>query len=163
MDRVNTIREIVDDLIEKITVEDWKDINIIKHNEITHTYGVASFSRLLALKRGVDQDIALVIAYLHDVGRIILNVMDSTHGEVCAVEAEKILLKTKMFNDEEIKIITDAIRTHTSKSTFGNDYDEIIKDADVLERYLGNPSNFKEAVKKERLKKALSDLGVKVN
>lgn len=136
MERIFVIRDIVDSYIEKIVVDKNKDLASIKKNEYTHSYGVASIAQLLAEKRGLRVEIAAIIGHLHDIARIMYNILDDTHAEAGAKEAEKVLISTGLFDADEINIICGAITQHSNKAVVGQAYEELIKDADIMERYL---------------------------
>ena len=161
MNRLNRVRNIVDSYIEKIEVEPGKDLLAIKRNEYTHSYGVASLARLLAMKRGLDSEIAAMIGHLHDIGRILYNLVDESHGPIGAIEAEKILWGTLQFNEDEISVIGKAIQNHSQKDNVGNAYDELIKDADLLERYLWDSRYFQGEVNTKRLANIMAEIGLK--
>lgn len=136
LERMYLVRDIVDDYIEKIEVDKNKNLKEIRKNEYTHSYGVSSLAQMLAEKRGLDVELAGVIGLLHDIGRIMYNILDETHGKIGAIEAEKILYETKAFSKNEVEIICTAIKEHSNKTVIGSKYEELIKDADIMERYL---------------------------
>ncbi len=158
MERLVYIRNYVDSLIEKITVSPNKDIISIKRNELTHSYGVSMLCQILACKRGLNIELAAIIGHLHDLGRILFNLLDDSHGKIGAEEAFKLLKNSKKFSVDEIEIICNAIRNHMYKSEIGSPYEEIIKDADILERYYWKPELYKN-YGGERLHKALIEIG----
>lgn len=62
------------------------------------------------------------------------------HAAKGAEQAEKILKTMKLYSDDEIRIITTAISRHSDKEHVHDPYDEILKDADVMDHRLYNPS-----------------------
>lgn len=99
--------------------------------EIPHQKDVAYYAQKLAYERHLDVNIALLIAYGHDLGRL----KKAVHGSGHAKESAKIvktLLKESGMNDDAIKVVSNAIRKHSIKSQIGSDYEELIKDADAL-------------------------------
>lgn len=161
MDRLQLIREIVDDYIEKIVVDKSKNLERIKKNEYTHSYGVASLAQLLAEIRGLDIEIAGIIGHLHDIGRVMYNILSETHAKVGAKEAERILIDTGLFSVFEIELICTAIEQHSNKTVIGGQYEELIKDADILERYLGNRTRFSNEDEGLRIPKIKEELHIK--
>lgn len=160
MDRLYLVRDIVDDYIEKIVVDKNKNLAGIKKNEYTHSYGVASLAQLLAEVRGLDIEIAGVIGHLHDIGRVMYNILDETHAKVGAKEAERILNNVDAFSIYEIKLICNAIEQHSNKTIIGGEYDELIKDADIMERYLCNRQRFVNEDEGNRIPKVKTELNL---
>ncbi|MFA6427458.1 MAG: HD domain-containing protein [Candidatus Magasanikbacteria bacterium] len=130
--RVEYIERIVVETIIKSKMPD-SDRSWGKVFEIKHSSSVIQIGRLLAQKRGLDEELVVVICALHDIfvddsGRT------TDHASKSAHMAEKILRKTKKFTEKEIKIIIKAVREHSDKHKISKDpYVEIIKDADVFD------------------------------
>jgi putative nucleotidyltransferase with HDIG domain len=162
LDRLFLIRDIVDDYIEKIVVDTNKNLAIIKRNEYIHSYGVASLAQLLAELRGLDIEIAGVIGHLHDIGRIMYNILDETHARVGAKEAERILNNVDVFSIHEIKLICNAIEQRSNKTIIGGKYEELIKDADIIDRYLFNRPRFQNEDEGHRIPKVKKELNLNV-
>lgn len=161
MERLDLIKNIMDDLIENIQVAPNKSASRIKKNEYVHSYGTAAIAQILAEKRGLDIEISAVIGYMHDIGRIMYNILDKSHAAVGAVEAEKVLVKTELFSEDEMELICHAIKEHSNKTIIGGSYEEMIKDADVMERYMHERERFtridaEEGVRIPEVKKELS-------
>ena len=101
--------------------------------ELKHSASVAQLGRVLAQKRGLDPELAAIICVMHDIyvfttGRV------TDHARKGAPIAEKILKKTKQFNEKEIKLIVQAIANHSDKHIISkNPYVELVKDADVFD------------------------------
>jgi len=158
LDRLFLIRDIVDDYIERILVDKNKNLVAIKKNEYTHSYGVASLAQLLAEVRGLDIEIAGIIGHLHDIGRVMYNLLDKTHAKVGSKEAERILNNAEVFSIYEIKLICNAIEQHSNKTIIGGEYEELIKDADIMERYLCNRRRFANEDEGHRIPKVKAEL-----
>ncbi len=80
---------------------------------------------------GVDYDILITAALLHDIGR---NGKKKKHNEIGAEMAEE-FLKSVAFPPDKIKIVCDAIRTHNNES-YGKQTTleaKILYDADKLD------------------------------
>ena len=101
--------------------------------EIKHSSSVIKLGRILAQKRGLNEELAVVICALHDIfvddgGRV------TDHATAGAKLAEKILKKTKKFTNQEIKLIVNAVKEHSNKHLISkNPYAELIKDVDVFD------------------------------
>ena len=98
--------------------------------EIDHVQDVAYYSEKLAFERGLDPNIALAIAYGHDLGRTKLGVVGKDHACVSA-RYMKALMVDSEFDDQTKSIIASAIKKHNIKAKCHGFYDELIKDADA--------------------------------
>jgi len=108
-------------------------------NFFIHIYGVAGFCSLLALKRGLDTELAISCGMLHDIYQITHDTIEN-HAVNGASVAKEILDATGLYKSEEINIITNAITTHSKKRAVHDDpYTELLKDADVLSHCLYDP------------------------
>ena len=105
---------------------------------IDHLHGVSKFCVLIALKRGLDPEIAATCGMLHDIYQVTAGTTQE-HAVKGAQVAEKMLKATKQYSDEEIKVITRAISKHNKKRKIHGPYEEALKDADVLDHCFYNP------------------------
>lgn len=163
MDRVRCVKEYVNNKIKSTKVDEGKDYEKISNNERTHSYGTASMGKLLALKRGLDIELALIIGHMHDLGRIVHNIRGEGHGEACRYEVEKGLDIVGGFTDRERYIIVKAVENHDKKFEIGEEYEELIKDADLMERFLSKPNYFEHEWnidKRDRIDVILKELGI---
>ena len=103
----------------------------------SHLYSVSKFAALLALKRGLDPELAQASGMLHDIYQVTAGTREQ-HGAKGALVAEKILRRLGLYSNEEIEIITTAIHWHSKKRKFHGPYDELLKDADVLSHFFYN-------------------------
>jgi len=78
-----------------------------------HLYGVAALCALLAIKRGLDQELCTTAGMLHDIWQHKYYPVED-HAHLSAKEAEEILVSCGGYAQEEIAIICDAIRNHCS-------------------------------------------------
>ncbi|HBU07462.1 MAG TPA: hypothetical protein DEB09_05275 [Candidatus Magasanikbacteria bacterium] len=101
--------------------------------EIKHSSSVIQIGRILAQKRGLDEEISAIVCALHDI-HVNHNGDAKNHAQVGATLAEKILKKTKKFTAKEIKIIMNAVKEHSNKHLVSKDpYVELVKDADAFD------------------------------
>lgn len=119
---------------------DQIDNPITRHSAYRHTYGVAQNCALLAHKRGLIPDLATAIGLLHDVYMFKTGISDlhAPNGS----EMVRVLFKKELkdlFSDEEQLLIKSAIYHHSDKNLVHDEYDELLKDADLLQLYLVNP------------------------
>jgi len=105
---------------------------------ISHLYGVQRFCTLLAMKRGLDPEIAATCGMLHDIYQVTAGTTEN-HAVKGAEVAEKILKATKQYSAEEINVITTAISRHSKKKKIHEPYDEVLKDGDVMDHCFYNP------------------------
>lgn len=99
--------------------------------ETAHVQDVAYYSEKLAFERCLDQNVALAIAYGHDLGRTKLGVNGKEHARVSA-RFMKALMAASDFEEQTQSLITTAIKRHNKKAKCHGVYDELIKDADAL-------------------------------
>ena len=145
-------------LRDKVTQMVYKNCPGESRYFIPHLYGVSGYCVLLAKRRGLDAELAASCGLLHD----IFQVTDGTteeHAVRGAVKAEKILRSIGLYSDEEIRIITTAISRHSKKRKIHEPYDELLKDADVLEHCLYNPDYPVIEKEKHRYDNLLIELG----
>ena len=137
---------------------------ILKHQPrhmryfVNHLYGVSEYCALLAVRRGLDPELAAASGMLHDIYQITAGTIEE-HAVNGAKEAKGILKSLKAYSNEEIDIITTAISRHSKKRKFHEPYDEVLKDADVMSHCFYNtdyPPIEKDAL---RYAKLLIELG----
>jgi len=104
---------------------------------ISHMYGVARFCTLLAMKRNMNIELATTCGMLHDICYITVGSSDN-HAIDGAKQAITVLKSMNVYSDDEIKIVATAISKHSDKSTVHEPYDELLKDADVMDHCLYN-------------------------
>ena len=101
--------------------------------ELKHSSGVIQLARLLAQKRGVDEELAVVAAALHDI-HVIVHGPYGDHASRGGRIARKILENSGDFSPSEITRIVRAVENHSDKHVYSEDgLSELIKDADVLD------------------------------
>ncbi|MGE5582477.1 MAG: hypothetical protein ACM3X9_08045 [Bacillota bacterium] len=151
MERITVVRAIIDGLIERINVTQEKDPTPTKRNATIQSYGTAAFARFLALKRGLDPELASIIGHLNDVGRIVHGTDDASRCTIGALEAERALRKTSLFSEMEISVICNAIKSQDAVGIKGGPYEELLKDAVLLEKYFDRLNYLPEGDEQNRL------------
>ncbi|MDX1359189.1 MAG: HD domain-containing protein [Clostridia bacterium] len=106
--------------------------------ESSHMRSVEKNIIELAIARNLDINTSILIALLHDIGRIKNDIFGKGHAEEGAAEAE-ILLKKYDIPQKTRKTIVKAIYNHNKKKKIHDEYSELIKDADSMSRYRGIP------------------------
>jgi uncharacterized protein len=153
MHRLERLREVVDDILRRQPDE------VERRCGFVHLYGVAIVAALLALKRGMDPEIATTAGMLHDISSY--KTADPTnHADLSAVEAKRILKELGNFTEDEIVAICCAISNHSDKQGTHSDFCELLKDADVLQHHLYNTSLPPHEKYIERLKSLRKELGL---
>lgn len=125
-----------------------------------HLYGVSQTCAIIALKRNQDVELATMVGMLHDLHSY--KAMNTeNHAEHGADLARQILEEMSLTTENETNLIYSAIRNHSSKATIHSAFDELLKDADVLQHYLYNPLFPVMEHEKCRLQNLLTELGIK--
>jgi len=148
--RLETLRNEIDKLIYEKRPEKIRFF-------VEHLYSVARYCSLLALKRNLNQEIAMTSGMLHDIANV--NGSGDNHALKGAEQAEVLLKTINLYTDEEIKIITTAISKHSDKQAIHEPYDELLKDADVMSHCFYNPDFPISEWEIERYKNLLEELG----
>jgi HD superfamily phosphohydrolase YqeK len=149
--KLEVLRRKVDKLINCIPQDKQRYYTV-------HLYGVSHFAAMLAIRRGLDPEIASVCGMLHDIGPVICGNYED-HAARGSLEARKILQSIGMFSDPEIDLITTAIAWHNDKGVVNLPYDELLKDADVLHHCLYDTSMTVAAKEQNRYDHLLIELG----
>ncbi len=132
MNRIERVREIVDDMILDI-----KD-NEERRCAYIHLYGVSQACGLLAMKRGENVELAIIAGMLHDISAY-ATMSSEDHAHKGAGMARDILKELNIFSKDEIEAVCTAIYHHSDKELVHSPLDEILKDADVMQHVLYNP------------------------
>lgn len=164
MDRIIQAMEAVNGYLDKVEGRKGFVFDDPAFDELLHVYGVAYFSAAIAAVRGLDSKLAFVIGLFHDTGRISGNHLDLSHGPRGAEIVRKLLGNSGRFSNGELDIICLAVQNHSNKRDIGSQYEEIVKDADVIERvFLMKDKCENSKKKKKRLKNTLEELGLKLS
>ena len=132
MNRIEKVREVVDRILLSMTDNDERRCAYI------HLYGVAQAAALIATKRKENIELSIIAAMLHDIYSY-KNRNAADHAHKGAVMAKDILNELKIFSFEEIDLIYSAIYHHSDKMIINESFDEILKDADVMQHIFYNP------------------------
>lgn len=166
MDRLEQLRIVIDDILANNPDAEEKRCGYI------HLYGVSAICIILAGKRGLNSELCCVAGMLHDIWSYKVGDCPE-HGQLGAVEARKILTQLNSFLPDEIELIYHAISMHADKNAVDGEMDELLKDADVFQHFIYNPSQFLEAnsmdespgsllnsARYRRVERVLSELGI---
>ncbi len=129
-----------------------------RQEALCHSYGVYHFALLLSKKRHLETELVACISLLHDIGRFVYSNMN--HASTSARLASDYLSKENLFTVDEINIITTAIENHSAKNIVHDKYSEVIKDADIIQRYFDEPDTVFPIVKQERINNIIKELSL---
>lgn len=152
MNRVEAVQRIADRVISKMESEEERK------QAYLHAYGAAECCAMLAARRGVNTEIAYISGLLHDLYAYQTGsyMCHAPSGADMAGEA----LRGLDFTDEEKIVVQSAIFHHAYKELVHDVYDEILKDADVLQPFYSDSGTRVSALTKGRLEKTLLSLGI---
>lgn len=114
---------------------------------MAHLHGVSLAAVMIAKKRGQNPELAAMAGLLHDLWAYKSGSYDN-HAQLGADYARKVLQETELCTQEEVEAIISAISHHDDKTSIDAPFDEILKDADVIDHCLTDPT--KEIKEKER-------------
>jgi uncharacterized protein len=154
MNRLEEIRKFVDNIIMEQSDFEERRCGYI------HLYGVSATCGLLALKRGLNVELCEIAGMLHDISSYKTGCYVD-HARLSSIEAREILNGIDCFSNEEIDIICSAILSHSNKQDIDNPYNEILKDADVLQHYLYNTSFPIKENEMNRMNLLFKELGIR--
>ncbi len=154
MSRVDRVRGYINGIFD--TIQDNEE----RWVAYTHTYSVAQNCSLLASRRSLDVELATVMGLLHDVYSYKTGVrpLHALNGAEMIRVAFKYDLYD-LFSDKEQLLIKSAIYHHSDKEHLHDEYDELLKDSDLLQHYLFNPSSCHLS---NRLRKLGDELSISV-
>jgi len=133
MNRLESVRHLVDRILHS-----GSDPEACRSGFV-HLYGVSAAATLLAHLRGLDAELAAVAGMLHDVAAYETG-EEEDHAARSAERARELLTDLGGFAAEEIGAIVRAIACHSEKGSIDTAFAELLKDADVLQRYLYDPA-----------------------
>lgn len=129
MDKILKVREYVNSVINNISSDEERRIAFV------HTYGVAQLCSMIAVKRGLNPEVAHISGLLHDIYTYFTG-SSLCHAISGAEMSRTAISKMDIFTAEEKAIILSAIFYHSDKGHIHDEYDEVLKDADILQHYL---------------------------
>ena len=127
---------------------------IYKQKALLHSIQVSALSQKLALEQHLDIELAGIMGLFHDYIQFTQH-SSFQHGPRCSEWIGSIL---NDYQDDEIKIIQQAISRHRKKNKKDDVYSEILKDADVLAQYFAEPDIIMSDANQKRLKKYLPEI-----
>ncbi len=127
--------------------------------QIAHLHGVSLAASLLAKKRNENAELAAMAGLLHDMYAYTAGTYDD-HAHKGAEYARNLLEKMDLTNAEETEVICTAIWHHDDKAEGDGPLDEILKDADVIDHSLSDPTREVKGHEKARYEKICEEFGL---
>ncbi|MCQ4088436.1 CHAP domain-containing protein [Saccharibacillus sp. JS10] len=139
------------------------DNSALKNQEATvRLYGVSSLASMIAMKRGLEPEIAAIAGLLH----CFYNYKTGIHhypGINSAEAVRPILRDFGVFSTEEQLIILRAIFYQDQRRQTHGPYDELIKDAIVLHNFLQNTEQAVVHLDAKRLSRLLDEFAIQAD
>ncbi|MBO6308496.1 MAG: HD domain-containing protein [Oribacterium sp.] len=153
MGRVKDLRTKVYDILEKIEDNDKRA------KAVAHLHGVSLAATIIAKKRGENAELAAMAGILHDLYAYDSGSYDN-HARLGAEYARKLLDDLALTSPEETDIICKAIANHDSKAEIHAPMDEVLKDADVIDHSLNDPTKKVKEHERARYEKLCEEFGI---
>jgi putative nucleotidyltransferase with HDIG domain len=153
MSRLKELRKYVNSVLYKMEDEDKRT------SAIVHLNGVALAATMLAKKRGFDPEVAAMAGVLHDLHAYKTGSYDE-HEHKGAELAREILEELELTSPEETDMICSAIYHHGDKLVVDSEFDELLKDADVISHTLNDPTKDIKDKEKARFEKLCDEFGI---
>ena len=153
MSRIKDLQKQIHRVLEKMEDGDKR------LKAVSHLHGVALAAAVLAKKRGENAELATMAGLLHDLYAYRSGSYDD-HARLGAEFARKLLEKLEITTPEETEVICSAIRHHDGKAEVDSPMDEILKDADVIDHSLSDPTKAIKPHEQARYAKLCGELGL---
>jgi len=133
---------------------------------IMHMYSSSQIAKILAIRRGIDPELAGIAAALHDIG-VVMTKKHEGHAEVAPQYVYDFLEKFNRESEgklpkvikEEMDTIVNAIIQHSDKEIYSDDpFVELLRDVDSLDAYLHGVKI--EGGRLERSQRVMKELGI---
>lgn len=163
--RLNKILEILYAEMNGLS-DEGRDLPLLWN--VMHMYSSLQLAKLLALRRGIDMEVAAIAAALHDIAVIVTKKREN-HAEKADKYVRDVIERYNngpwtehpKITKEEEDMIVNAIIKHSDKETYSDDsFVEFLKDIDSLDRYLHGVKT--EGAYLERCTRVLNELGIDI-
>lgn len=121
--------------------------------------GVSSFASMLGMRRGQDPEIAAIAGLLHNYYYVKTGIQ-SFPGHNSADAVRPILRSSELFTEEEMTIILRSVFYQDDRQRSHGPYEEIMKDAILLQMYFHNTDNLVSTTDIHRLQNVFKELGM---
>lgn len=158
MNRIERLREYIDDVLQDI-----KDVEERRCSYV-HLYGVAQSCAMIASRRHLNAELATMAGMLHDfyLYKNYENHDFTDHGIRGSIFVRSILDELKLTTEDETNMICKAIANHCDKERIDSDFDEVIKDADVIQHCIYNVTLPVKEYYKERYQKLIREFDLNI-
>lgn len=129
---------------------------------MAHLHGVSLAAVMIAKKRGQDPELAAMTGLLHDLWAYKSGSYEN-HAHLGADYARKVLEKMELCTPEEVEVIASAIYHHDDKAGIDAPFDEVLKDADVIDHCLTDPTKEIKEKERNRYEKLCKEFGLEVS
>ena len=153
MNRIEAVRYEINKLIEKNSDPEIKRIAYV------HLYGVAQACAVIAAKRGLDSELAVIAGMLHDIYSYAAGDRIN-HAERGAAMCRSLMTDMRIFTYDEIKTVFSAVYHHSDKASVHEPFDELLKVADVMQRCYYDPLYAPVQHERERFLKLKTEFGL---
>jgi uncharacterized protein len=159
--------------LQKMLLTEWKHLDNegrdlkIEWN-IMHMYSSTQLAKLLAIKRGMNPELAALTAILHDIATV-ETMKKERHAEIAEPYIRKAVerfnngpgTKVSVITEDEVNKIIKAVIEHSNKQKHSDDMlTELLKDVDSLDRYLHGIET--DDAYLERCNKAMKELNMEM-
>lgn len=131
----------------------------MKRIAYVHLYGVAQACAVIAAKRGLDCELAVIAGMLHDIYSYIAGDRIN-HAERGAAMCRSLMTDMSIFTRVEIKTVFSAVYRHSDKASAHEPFDELLKVADVMQRCYYDPLYAPVQHERERFLKLKTEFGL---
>lgn len=165
--RLNQVLTQIQERIERLSREEKVDTPIVWGS--AHMYGTMQLGKLVALKRGLNPELAGLVCAFHDIFTLHTGKYEN-HGEKVEPFIREIVAEYNYENkdqfspitDSEVTSIIDAVKIHSDKMVVTDDpYAELLKDVDSLDAYFHGFEPLEESGRLQRVNSLLAELSVK--
>jgi uncharacterized protein len=164
--KVKRLNIILEMLFEEMNVliNEGKELPVLWN--VMHLYSSLQVAKILAMKRGLDLELAAITAAFHDIAVVVTTkTSDHAHNaekyvrEIIRCYNEKITNNHMQITEEELEIIINAVTKHSEIEIVSeNSYVELLKDVDSFDKYLHGIET--EGYFLVRSKKVIKELGL---
>ena len=151
--RFESIKILVDEMLFSI------ESMVNRHEATVYLYGVSTFASMLAIKRGQNPELAAIAGLLHDY-YVFKTEIAEFPGPNSAETVRVIIRDIGMFTEEEQITVLRSIFYQDDSSRSHGPYQEIVKDAIILQLYFQNSARRLRQMDVNRLREVLSELGI---
>ncbi|EPY03804.1 metal-dependent phosphohydrolase HD sub domain [Paenibacillus alvei TS-15] len=151
--RFKSIQVLVHGLLQSM------DSSVQKQDAAIRLYGVSAFASMLARKRGLQSELAAIAGVLHHYYFYKTGIEDFP-GPNSSEAVRPMIRDLKLLSQEEQATILKAIYYHDDRHQRHGEYEEVVKDAIVLQKYFQTPNNQVDSRDSHRLQQVLGELTI---